>query len=705
MKTWNVSTLDTKAAISLDDRGLYLESLCLNGEERGLKTQISFPKYYRAYPKDYRDVQCKKKFCWEYYSDCNIPGGVQILFRDNTAGCSYWIKVTGRKDIAGPVEFSGSLTNTGNEGIRLIPEDIYSFGFAFEDAPTAWRFMKESGVAEGVKYGPEKEVMYPGIGIYCDIVENEIIAETNTHQDFNAGGHIPMIYFEREMQGAYVAVEWTSCRIKAVPMTGGIKVSIDLQEDFSTNLPKGGVLDVPPVYVGVYNGDIEDGSNIFKRWFFLEKTPKTFLENENEPLTQTDQQFDLNVDGLGIQSVKWDYGWWGDEKLPGCEGGILCYYEGSWMLRSPFYKDVLERCGCKTLADFGKKVREMGLNWTMYVLLHDSQKALYPGDELTSVGPTGHSEWFTGRRIFGLCPTADLGNEECVEYLKRKLYEFFTSNYIGTWRTDFEPIPFASDKVNRHDANGTDVQYWCSKGFFDIVDYLLENIPGFRYECCSSGGSLKDFATMRRTSVFNNDDSADYESLRTTFYDSSYCFPPSQLQWPLNPDTFCPDCEAHYKGYGNKDFGFRSVIMGAVMLGSWCGSEDNKTLKYNLLDYYKEYVNLHNEKIKHLVRHANLYHILPRPDGIHWDGMQYGMVEIPENRICGASFIFKPSDQDGTRKRIPVRGLNPDITYSAEFYEHKAQSFVATGRELMEKGFEIELTEVCDSDIVFFVAK
>lgn len=141
------------------------------------------------------------------------------------------------------------------------------------------------------------------------------------------------------------------------------------------------------------------------------------------------------------------------------------------------------------------------------------------------------------------------------------------------------------------------------------------------------------------------------------------------------------------------------------MLGSWCGSEDHKTLKYDLLDYYKEYVNLHNEKIKHLIRHANLYHILPRPDGIHWDGMQYGMVEVPENRICGASFIFKPSDQDGTRKRIPVRGLNPEITYSVEFYEHKEQNFVATGRELMENGFEIEINEVCGSDIVFFVAK
>ena len=69
MKKWNVSTLDTMAVITLDEDGLYLESLCLNGEERVIKTQIVFPKYYRAIAKDYRDTRGKKEFCWEYYSD------------------------------------------------------------------------------------------------------------------------------------------------------------------------------------------------------------------------------------------------------------------------------------------------------------------------------------------------------------------------------------------------------------------------------------------------------------------------------------------------------------------------------------------------------------------------------------------------------------------------------------------------------------
>ena len=206
---------------------------------------------------------------------------------------------------------------------------------------------------------------------------------------------------------------------------------------------------------------------------------------------------------------------------------------------------------------------------------------------------------------------------------------------------------------------------------------------------------------MRRASVFNNDDSADHSSLRTTFYDSSYCFPPAQLQSPCNPDTFCPECEKHYAGFGDKDYGMRSMMMGGVMLGSWCGARDGH-LPYALEKYYAEYINLHNQKIKPLIRHANLYHTLPRPDQIHWDGMQYGCDHIPENRIGGALFLFKPTNAEGNEKKVQIRGLNPALTYRADFYQRKEQSFTASGAVLMEQGLSCVIEEECGSEIVFF---
>ena len=51
-------------------------------------------------------------------------------------------------------------------------------------------------------------------------------------------------------------------------------------------------------------------------------------------------------------------------------------------------------------------------------------------------------------------------------------------------------------------------------------------------------------------------------------------------------------------------------------------------------------------------------HVLPRPDGVNWDGIQYVDADS-ENEIKGALFVFKPSEQGGKTKTIRLRGLVP----------------------------------------------
>lgn len=658
-----------------------------------------------ALPKEYEKDGEHKDFVWTLRSTEQKGNAFSLLYFDKEAGFNFLVMLKGRDDICGPVEYSAALTNLGATPVRIFPGDVFDASFPFDTVPTAWRVAKESGIAEGVVWH-KGTPFFQGTGIYKDMLTEgkSVLCETSTVQDFNSGGMIPMIYLDAYTSGAYVAVEWTSQRIYAEGTKTGARIHVDYREGFTTRVAPGEPFTVEPVYIGSYKGDIEDGSNEFKRWFFMEKTPKKMFYDENEPLTQIDLQFDPEECAEhGIQSLKWDYGWWSDEKLPNAieKNEIWKYYEGSWKLRCQDMIDHIKRLGCDTLEQYGEYLEKFGLNWTVYTLLHDSQKELEGDDLMTSIGPTAHPEWFSDRKIADQCPVADLGNKECIEYCKRKLQRFFTENKIKGWRTDFEPIAFRSDKENRHDANGTDVQYWCSKGFYEIVDYLIEKIPGFRYESCSSGGSMKDFATMHRCVIFNTDDSADFASLRTTFYDSSYCFPPAQLQWPLDPCSFSPEHEKYYCGYGDRPFGFRSLIMAGIHLGSWGG---RKFLNdYNVTEMYKEYLHLHNTKVKHLIRHANLYHTLPRPDGIHWDGMQYGMDHsVNGNKIHGAAFIFKPSDKDGDSKHIDIRGLCPDAIYKADFYERKDQSFIASGKEIMEKGITVYMDGVPGSDIIFF---
>lgn len=689
-------TADNTIAFSIKDEGLFLNSLICDDVEFLLDGSVPLPDSYLLHGE-------KKAFSWKYSSSERNASGFSVLFCDTCVSCAYRINVRCRSDINGPAEISAVLTNGSGEPLRVFLRELILVECSFPSAPVAWSFPKESGVAEGVVWHNEPQTFFKGTGIYRDIMteNNSVLIETTTLQDFNAGGKVPMVYLDAENSGMFVAFEWSSSRIIVNGLSGNkVRVSLDFHENFNTVISAGGDLIIPPIYFGGYKGDIEDGSNLFKRWFFLEKTPRSVRENENEPLTQIDYQlYAATAKKLGIQSIKWDYGWWTDR--PTTEA----MHEGSWHLRNPEYINNIRReFKAKTLRDYGNAMSQLNMNWTLYALLHDcrSDDGLESDDRLTSVGPNSHPEWFSNRKIGGVCPVADLGNEECAAYIKRKLFALFTNSRAKTWRSDFEPIACCSDKKNRHDADGNDVQYWCSRGFYDIVDYLIESIPGFRYESCSSGGSMKDFATMHRASVINNDDSADWMSLRTTFYDSSYCFPPAQLQSPVNPDTFCPDCEKYYAGKGDKDMGMRSVIMSAVMLGSWCNRVDGETLHHGLEAYYAKYLHLHNEVIKPLMRHGNLYHTLPRPDHIHWDGMQYGCDFIPESGVGGVLFLFKPTDQNEPAVHVTIRGLNPSYIYCADYLERKNQSYSATGEELMKNGLTCLIPEATGSEIVLF---
>lgn len=238
---------------------------------------------------------------------------------------------------------------------------------------------------------------------------------------------------------------------------------------------------------------------------------------------------------------------------------------------------------------------------------------------------------------------------------------------------------------------GSDVMYWCTVGFSELVDHLYATIPGFRYESCSSGGSMKDLFTATKAVVINCDDAANYLSMRTTFYDSSYVIHPAQLQLPCNSDNFNPSANGIFHpnisvtaaddGYdftdAMMDMGYRTMMLGVPMFSSWTGTIDRA--------YYEEYGTMYTQKIRPLVRDGELYHILPRPDGVHWDGVMYADPDS-ENAIKGAVFLFKPSEEAGDSVTVQLRGLERNTTYHLTFEDHPEANYSATGAELMDIG-------------------
>ena len=74
-----------------------------------------------------------------------------------------------------------------------------------------------------------------------------------------------------------------------------------------------------------------------------------------------------------------------------------------------------------------------------------------------------------------------------------------------------------------------DVLYWSTKGFYEVLDTLYARFPGFLWENCAGGGTIKDFGASRRAAKIQNQDRYYPIDARRSFYDSSYIFPPMQL--------------------------------------------------------------------------------------------------------------------------------------------------------------------------------
>ena len=688
---FTLSSADSTLTVRLADDRLFVTSLSTDGGANLLAGgEYPLPDSYA--------VSEARDFNWKYRGakalsfpdDENGKYGYAYFFEDTSAGASYRVEVTAHAALRGPFEFTGYLSQSLYSSYDVTPGEYFAVTTDGGDAPVAWSFEKEWGVAKGWRiyngYGSG------GTGLHkTEMGASSSLVVKNTASD----GDIPMTYLDfGGERGVYAAVEWTNATISASSERGegDVAVSVmlaDSKKPFHTALQRGKELLLPTVYLGVYDGDVDDGSNVFKRWFLHAKAPAALLADANEPLTQEDYQHGLDVAKYGVQSVKWDYGWWSDEQI---EDTFYRTNEGLLEVNAHEYLDAMRSVvGSTDLADFTAAANEKGLTVALYMLLKDT--ALERDGVPTSVGADAHPAWFSNR-IISTGFSADLGNEECVEFYKRYIGDFMRANGVTTWRSDFEPICVSSDKQNRHYANGSDVQYWCSVGFYDLVDSLYETLgSAFRYESCSSGGQMKDFSTLRRAVVLNCDDSADYMSLKMSFYDSSYCVHPAQLQLPTNALTYYED-SPYYTGSADLDFGMRSQLEGAAMLSNRDGTSETD------IALWEKYLPVYNARVKPLMKYGDLYHVLPRPDGVHWDGIEYFDPEA-SGEVKGMLMIFKPSDEEGATKVVKLRGLDPETTYRVEFDDHPELNVTATGRELSETGLTVTFTESVASDWVW----
>jgi Melibiase len=233
-------------------------------------------------------------------------------------------------------------------------------------------------------------------------------------------------------------------------------------------------------------------------------------------------------------------------------------------------------------------------------------------------------------------------------------------------------------------SNSADVSLRATSAYYAIQDSLRRAHPGLLLEVCNDGGRMVDFGSAAHGDYFSITDAYDPVSNRRAFFDASHVLPAAMLEtyvekWPA------PRME-------NFLYMLRSGMMGWFTLmqdpSAWSPAE--RAAARSELSFYKE-------KLRPLVRSADLYHLSPRPDGEGWDSLEYF---DPAGR-SGAVYVFRGANPAPDAFRIALQGLRADRRYRLRFRDHPSGDATVEGARL-RGGLAVRLPVPNSSEIVLF---
>jgi alpha-galactosidase len=317
---------------------------------------------------------------------------------------------------------------------------------------------------------------------------------------------------------------------------------------------------------------------------------------------------------------------------------------------------------------------------------------------VADVPPDWKPEAFKGQTIDIGYPPARKWAQDEVERIVREYHLDMLEHdgYLvaqGCTRTDHPHAPADPATTKTHpgwgsswveSSSSTDVSYHAVRAYYDIHSALRKLYPDLLLEVCNDGGRMVDFGSAAHADYFSITDTYDPLSNRQAFYDASHVLPPAMLEsyiekWPT------PRIE-------NFRYMLRSGMMGwtTIMQDTTAWSTEQHAAATQAFRLYKD-------QLRPFIRTADLYHISERPDGIHWDGMEY----FDPHTGRGVVYVFRGSVENERRHSFRLEGLRPDARYLLRFNDRSASDMTVTGRQLLNAGLTVHLPLPTSSELVF----
>ena len=483
-KTWTLSTADTELTLAAESHGINLIRFRNPGQNWNwvpVASCVPLP-----------GIQVGNKYqagTWEFREAIeDRANGQQITLRFSCADPaldlnSVWRALPG----PGPVENEVTIHNRSGGNVIFGPGIVAARVDLAADAAVTLHRADKTAAGKG------------------QVHQNLIGRNANFSTD---AGIIPLIVLGVGTgHGTYLGFEWELGGFHVSSQADPLRMAASVQP-ITENVVRaqGEIFRIPSVYYGTYQGDIDDGSNRFKRWFWNHKITRSLHDNKNEPWVEvcmqdvggtgstsvtgkTPQSVYDRLAATGVECVKMDF--W--------DGSGQCWYnQRDWMFRPEIWPNGF---------DYAAKAHKAGLKASLYM------GGTYKDGDLTTTA---------GR------------DAELEAVLTR-----YDKGWFDMWRTDLytaprEPMPQTYQGV----AN-----------FLFIQDHLIKNRSGYRYENCCNGGKYKGFAICRRmTFCTMNDIDNNPAATRTTYFSNTYAINPVQLKSDLGPAKDAYEMRTHMLG-------------------------------------------------------------------------------------------------------------------------------------------------------------
>jgi alpha-galactosidase len=482
--------------------------------------------------------------------------------------------------------------------------------------------------------------------------------------------------------GLYVGWKFSGVgEIVGSATASAVNLSVGVPANFKTDILPGEEFLVPAAFVGTYRGTQDEGSYSVYRYIQESVLPHRsstqpyptlvygYYFDGNKPGTQTDVDVLASArlaHELGFETFLADAMW-----FPAT---------GDWRWDPKRFPH-----GSKPLADYLHANGMKFALWMAWTLASDSDA---PG----ALTFRQHPDWFTRPPVFdkegGINWNAqiDVGNDAARQWVESETQRVVRDNHVDYLKTDYSPIAITSRAQHAHGQSATDISYWSTLGYYDIQNALMQAFPDLMLEGCSGGGTIKDFGDIAHVHYIVGTDTLSALADRQSIYDTSFMFPPSSILLYTYERIYSDVADAP------EPYLWRSGMMGAWDLAL--------TESANLTDKQRHQIrrstDIYKSWIRPVLQDAHVHHILPRPDGAHWDGMFYWNASIGK----GTAYVFRPNSAR-SNQLIYLAGLDSRKNYMIRSEDGAVRAGRFSGEALMNRGLEVHLASTFSSELVY----